>query len=92
MMRLDLPHGIGKFLGSVLVVFAVRANAHDLAVNAVDGRQLATRATAGDALQRGLHVCRLLLDAHLVSFLVLRKEEKRVAFPHALTFIMEGDA
>ena len=60
--HLDLPQGGLELLLGVRVQVVDRADAHDLAVLRIDGRQVAARAAARDALQRG---CLLL---HPLSF------------------------
>ena len=50
---LDLPQGGLELLLGVRVQVVDRADAHDLAVLRIDGRQVAARAAARDALQRG---------------------------------------
>ena len=48
----ELPHGIGQFLGCVFLVDVQRTNAHDLSVLGVDCRWLTARTAACDALHR----------------------------------------
>ena len=49
---IELPHGIGQFLGCVFLVDVQRTNAHDLSVLGVDCRWLTARTAACDALHR----------------------------------------